>query len=122
MKKIIIASTFLLVSLYSFAQVKQIDSTYHRNVNPYREIKKGVILTSIGTLGLCTSLYYATQNELSTTNQKVLFGTAFVSSGFLTILGTIYKVQGLNLIYRPNKSGYWSTNIGPGDARIAFHF
>lgn len=122
MKTILLSMMLIASTLSVSAQQQQKDTSFHQNVNPYREFKKGQVLTTIGSIGLATTVLWGATNMPKKQDDQILFGCAFVGSGLLTIIGTVYKLQGVNYIYRPNQSGYWSFNAAPTNANIAFNF
>lgn len=121
MKKTILL-LFSCLSLACSAQWKEKDTTYHSGINPYKEIKKGEIIQAIGLLGLGATIYQNIQSPATTLEGKTLTNVAYGVSGLMILVGTIYKIQGLNYLYKPNQSGQWSFNPTPLGASIAMRF
>jgi hypothetical protein len=121
MKKILLLS-FTCLSLACSAQWAKKDTSFHSTVNPYREIKKGVVLQSIGVFGFAATAYYNIQNKPTDLESKVFMNTAYGVSGLLMLIGTVYHIQGLNYIYKPNQSGQWSFKTDPTKVSLAMSF
>lgn len=111
----------VLCTFTAFSQYST-DTTYKVRISPFQEIKKGVILQSTALAGFAISTIIYVKQPPKEPGDYQTYGIAYGASAVMFFVGTLYVVQGLNYMYKPNNMGHWSLNVAPTGATIAMRF
>jgi hypothetical protein len=118
MKKLILIIILITPTLI-LAQIKEPKSNEinERVVEGYKRIKAGKILTA-SSIGGFVGTYFISQDNSIDKSIRVL---SFSLSSALLVVGTVYSIDGINILYK-NKKGTWSgvASISPTGMRYIF--
>jgi hypothetical protein len=106
----------LVISIKGFSQ-----DTINK-MNPYIEIKRGVICQTVGACVVAGNAIFRLERKPKDETERILYAGIYGVGTAAFLVGTIYVIQGLNYMYKPTSMGKWSMKVNPAEVKFAFTF